>query len=741
MSRSRAAFAGPVHSNPAWQSCLKTMQHLAADSVGPRGFPQVIRPNEDAAPVLTSISHRLFDQLNIDHPAARAMLQMLQARQAKGADGGLLTVYLASTLTLAATDRAMPSRLVAALLPSVLNRCLSSVLDDVDHDGHDPVAIPLRMSDLPSLIALVRTVLLPKHLAVPQSAHPDAAEKLNLLIVTAFVRSLPDGDSAALGDMGAAAEARVTQSAAAARAALNTPGVRPLAVTDASLEDSEIIDGVLLDTIFPEFAPELETMFPEESGEDLLVALYDTSLEATKPEGLDAKITVTDWRDFVYVDEEDDEEVDEDERRGRWHLREQRFRSTPLSEEGLLLKRFADGVAATGVKVLCCQQRVAPALEFLLIDRGILPLPRLSIRHIGAVRRLTGAMPLSLLQPPRTVDLGRLGTVRRRKIGQKVYTHLVPPLHAVPPSLVEAAAAADVRVRPSQPVVTLVLGAVDPAASEELSAAAACALGTLGAALSQRRPRLVPGGGCFELLLAARLRREAALPGEPEKEGPRGDKSHAKPPPRGEAAGDGSRIVCHGKAGGMGDKGNVASGEVGAETLGSDAAEFRRRVMARLRRATCELLADALEDFVAELTTSHSDKLRGREAVEELSQANAIAATKSYQKARGGRRSFYGWASHDDEPCEVLVTKRERGADAKEDSSSSSSSSSDDDGGDEEDGWDRRRASRAARRLGPSRIEWAGAVELESEKVEAILGAVEIACSIMGVDEVVVDTR
>ena len=86
----------------------------------------------------------------------------------------------------------------------------------------------------------------------------------------------------------------------------------------------------------------------------LLVALYNVSLEATLPDSLDATVVA---------------EVPH---------------ATGSAAEDLF-HTFVDRLCALGVRVVACQQRMAPALIRLLMARGLLPLPRVSLRFIGAV--------------------------------------------------------------------------------------------------------------------------------------------------------------------------------------------------------------------------------------------------------------------------------------------------------------------------------------------------------------------
>ncbi len=711
-------------------SALAMMNELAASSYGPAGRSKIVRSGiAGGALLVTTTSHRLFGALRLEHPVARVLLDLLASRQARGADGGLFTVMVASSLLLAASRRRLPPRLLTFMLQQELVSALGRVLGPGSQRpqgrrrGAPSASVALRMSDLTSLLALVRSVLSPKRVGVPTAADGGDGDggdggdgdggdgewwgderQMCLLVVSAFVRSIPDAvdESSSAGrrlaareDAAAAGELRASPSEGRALALL--PSVRLLHVVGPRACASRILPGVLLDTPLPPGAA-LPTPPVATGWGGVRVALYNVSLEATLPEELDAATRLH----VVNGDGDGGGGGGGGARAGA------AGGAAGVAAEALL-RAFADGVAAAGVQLLICQQRVAPALVRLLLARRVLPLPRISLRHVGAVRRLTGATPLSHLSPPDASALGRVGGAAHVSLGGRTYLQLLPP-PPPPPARAAAAAApssADaVERRPAtglsllpQPVLTLALCAPNRSASEELGAAVSCALATLGAAMRQRRPRLVPGAGCFEALLAAELRRDD--------EGDSGD------------GGDGG----DGEARDSGPSG-------GAE--GADEARAQRR----LRREARELLAASLEQTIAALA---GGGLAGREAAEAVGARNAEAGAGD--PLGGGARAYYGWHAHDGRPFEVMrvETRDGRGGGDGEDCSSSSS---DDDGGG--DGDDEQRGNSGGAGGCPSRgarLERAAVVELQSEKLEALHGALELAGALMGVDDVIVDTR
>jgi len=141
------------------------------------------------------------------------------------------------------------------------------------------------------------------------------------------------------------------------------------------------------------------------------------------------------------------------------------------------------------VSLLLSQKVICRALTRMLTARGIRTMPRLSMLHITSVGRLTGATAVSTIRAPTTSELGRLGKIEARNYCGRQLVVLRAPVEANPP------------------VVSLLLCAPDEMAAEELKVAATSAVSA--ALLSLEKPRVLPGGGCTEVLTAAHLRHRA----------------------------------------------------------------------------------------------------------------------------------------------------------------------------------------------------------------------------------------
>ena len=679
---------------------LDTLSHLASTCYGPAGRSKIVRANASGGGLtVTSTSHKLFSALALHEPIAKVVLELLIARQAKGADGGLFTVLLTTGLLRGAWRSGLPPRVVAALVPEALARCAA-------YARCGSLAGRLRISHLPTLLALVRGVLAPKHVALPAGDHA-ALQQLCVLVVSAFVRAVPRAAPLPDSSRTRAAEAAAAEEGlapAARRAARLLPALRQLPLVGRHVRESELIDGVLLDLPSPPRLAELASLGTA-GGRPVRVALYVESLHAVLPGSLGALATLECGGGEV---------------------------AALASEE--MLRRFADGVAAAGVSLLLCQKLVAPALLRLLDERNVLVLPRLSLRHIGAAKTLSGAAPLAQLLPPKAGELGLLGGVRPLPLGAKEYIHLLPPA--------ASAAAASVPMPPhAEPVCTLVLWAPHATASEELRLCVSCALATLASALCEPRPAVLPGGGAFEVIAAARLRRDAARLCLPPPSPPPGAAEAAAAAVAERQRRSAWLLVAEALEAAAvalarnGDGGGGGGGGGGAAGTGFE-------VLEAMREANAAAIACGDHGGVAgdhgELATQGSG-CAARDGRSTAAAAQGVGPPSDRARALPIVPMF-GWDVETAAPREVLSLRRVAStarAGSERSSESSSGGDSSGDGGGEDD----EAAGGSSGGGGLSVVVEAYVAELASAKLEAMQASVEIACALMGADGILVDAR
>eukprot|EP00899_Mesostigma_viride_P010456 jgi/Mesvir1/19411/Mv10441-RA.1 len=330
--------------------------------------------------------------------------------------------------------------------------------------------LPIRWDDLGTVLALVRTVLAPKKVACLRT--PSSVRLFAVVVAQAFIASLPSG----------------TPHAADASSAPTGPCVRILPVQGPPPDKSCCIEGVLLDTPCP------PNVLPLEGAR---VALFGVPLDLVPvpspgPPATSSSSSTWDSVSMLTpapVVMEAHVGSEGPGARAGWA-------ATAAASQLAQLKQLADQLKALGVTVVGCQKLIHPHVKEYLLRLGMLPLERLSILHIGAVARLSGALvamsprlPASRAQA--VAVLGWLGRVQRMDVAGKSYLHLVAA--ASMPSCVRAA-----------PVTTLVVCALSEAALDELAYVTAAGCRLLERAV--QTPVAVPGGGCFESLLAHHLR-------------------------------------------------------------------------------------------------------------------------------------------------------------------------------------------------------------------------------------------
>ena len=344
----------------------RILRNLTKDSFGPHGTCAVLRANQfSGASMVSAVGGRFLadDDLLTNDPIGRLVLKNTSALQHEShGDGSLAAAFVACSLVERTMDRGPLSPATVALTVATFQRCLEwceehlRLPPSTQHGSRvsSPVitlGMPLSVGHLPSMLALLRAVLSPKALAAPD---PDAVDAVAVQLLHAFILACPEETAKGTG-----------HSFSADLAA----GIRIHKVIGAPQEHSRCVEGIIIDTPVP-LGPSDEQQLTQSAGGRVLVfaASLDVKLE---DEGVNMQ-----RRRVVKVGSTS----------SGWVPR--------VEQERHLAEVILGACRRLRVRIVISQRVINRRLQEQLVKAGILPLERISVRHVAAVVRLTGAQPL-----------------------------------------------------------------------------------------------------------------------------------------------------------------------------------------------------------------------------------------------------------------------------------------------------------------------------------------------------------
>jgi len=155
-----------------------------------------------------------------------------------------------------------------------------------------------------------------------------------------------------------------------------------------------------------------------------------------------------------------------------------------LEEESNILKSYVDKLAEVGANVVITQKGIDEVAQHYLAKRGIMAVRRVKRSDIEKLAKATGAKIVTSIKDIKPEDLGTAGLVEERKVGEEkmVFVEQCPNPRAV---------------------TILIRGAADRVL-DEAERSMQDALHVIRDLY--REPKIVPGGGAFEMEIARRIR-------------------------------------------------------------------------------------------------------------------------------------------------------------------------------------------------------------------------------------------
>ena len=335
----------------------RVLAEVLKTSLGPKGLDKMLIDSFGDVTV-TNDGATIVKEMEIQHPAAKLLVEAAKATDAEVGDGTTSVIVLAGAL-LEKAERLLDQNIHPTIIIEGYKKALNEALRIIDEIGvkvpidlETPQGVEVAKAELKKVLA---TTLSSKYMATP-----DIMDKLmDMIIEAALIATEKRGD----------------------RYEVVLDNIKIEKKKGGSLADSRIIRGIVLDkeVVHPAM-PRRVT--------GARIALLDAPLEIEKPE-IDAEIRIS---DPTYM---------------------RKF----LEEEENILSKYVDKIASVGANVVVCQKGIDDVAQHFLAKRGILAVRRVKRSDMEKLERATGGRIVTSIRDLTEKDLGYAELVEERRVG------------------------------------------------------------------------------------------------------------------------------------------------------------------------------------------------------------------------------------------------------------------------------------------------------------------------------------
>jgi len=409
-TRGRDAQSGNIAAAKAVASAVRT-------TLGPKGMDKMLVDTIGDV-VITNDGVTILKEMDIEHPAAKMMVEIAKTQDDEVGDGTTTAVVIAGELLKRAEDL-----LDQDVHPTVIAHGYRMAADKAQAIL-DEIAVDVRPDDMAMLKKLADTAMTGKGAEA-------AKEKLTELVVRA-ITMVADADGT-----------------------VDTEFVKVEKKVGGSIEDSEIVEGMIVDK--ERVHPAMPRIV-----KDAKILLLNAAVEFKKTE-VDAEISITSPDQL------------------------QMF----LDEEERMIKGIVDKVIASGANVLFCQKGIDDIAQHYLAKAGIFAVRRVKKSDMEKLARATSGAIVSSIDAIAPEELGKAGTVEEKKVSGEAMIFVTG-------------------CENPKAVSVIIRGGTEHVVAE-LDRAIEDALRVVSVAVEDRK--FVAGGGAPEIELSLRLRDYAATVG------------------------------------------------------------------------------------------------------------------------------------------------------------------------------------------------------------------------------------
>jgi len=391
----------------------KVIAEILSTSLGPRGMDKMLI-DAFGDVTITGDGAAILKEMEVQHPAAKLLIEVAKAQDAEVGDGTTTAVVVAGRLLELAEEL-----LDEGIHPTIIIDGYKKAMDYAIQVA-DEIAQSINVEDKNQLALVAMNSLSSKIVA-------EARDYLAKVAV----------------DASAIAVEKVN-----GKYNLDLDWIKLEKKKGQSLAETQLIQGIVLDK---------EVVHPgmPKRVANAKIAVLDAPLEIEKPE----------WTTKISVSSPDQIKA---------------F----LEEESNILKSYVDKLAEVGANVVITQKGIDEVAQHYLAKKGIMAIRRVKRSDIEKLAKATGAKIVTSIKDIKPEDLGTAGLVEERKVGEEkmVFVEQCPNPRAV---------------------TMLIRGAADRVL-DEAERSMQDALHVIRDLY--REPRIVPGGGAFEMEIARRIR-------------------------------------------------------------------------------------------------------------------------------------------------------------------------------------------------------------------------------------------
>lgn len=398
-------------------AAAKAVANAVRTTLGPKGMDKMLVDTIGDV-VITNDGVTILKEMDIEHPAAKMMVEIAKTQDDEVGDGTTTAVVIAGELL-----KYAEGLLEQDVHPTVIAHGYRMAADKAD-EILEGIAVDVRPDDLEMLQKIADTAMTGKGAEA-------AKGKLTELVVKA-ITMVADADGS-----------------------VDTDFVKVEKRVGGSIEDSEIVEGMIIDK--ERVHPAMPRVV---KGAKIL--LLNAPVEFKKTE-VDAEISITSPDQL------------------------QMF----LDEEERMIKGIVDKIVASGANVLFCQKGIDDIAQHYLAKAGVLAVRRVKKSDMEKLARATGASIVSSIDAIAPEELGKAGTVEEKKVSGEEMIFVTEC--------------------DNPKAVSIIIRGGTEHVVDELNRAMEDALRVVSVAIEDKK--FVAGGGAPEIELSLRLRDYAASVG------------------------------------------------------------------------------------------------------------------------------------------------------------------------------------------------------------------------------------